>query len=42
MKVTCIPLQCSVDDETFMDTMNVGSSFSQAHVEQEIAEEEEC
>jgi hypothetical protein len=24
-----------------MDTMNVGSSFSQAHVSQEIGEEEE-
>jgi hypothetical protein len=38
--VACIPLQCIVDDETFMNQMNVGSSFSQVHVEQEIAEEE--
>jgi hypothetical protein len=41
MKVTCIPLQCSVDDATFMDNTNVGSSFSHAHVHQEIAEDEE-
>jgi hypothetical protein len=39
MKVT--PLQCSVNDATFMDTMNVESSFSHAHANQEIAEEEE-
>jgi hypothetical protein len=37
MKVTCIPLQCSVDDATFMDTTNVGSSFSHAHMNQETA-----
>jgi hypothetical protein len=41
MKVTCIALQSSVDDETFMDTMNVRSSFSQTHMDKEIAEEEE-
>jgi hypothetical protein len=41
MKVTYILLQCNVDHATFMDTMNVGSSFSHAHVNQEIAEEEE-
>jgi hypothetical protein len=37
MKVTCVLLQCSANAATFMDTMNVGSSFSRTHVNQENA-----
>jgi hypothetical protein len=34
-------LQCSVDDAIFMDAMNVGSSYSHAHANEEIVEEKE-
>jgi hypothetical protein len=36
-----IQLQCSVDDETFMAHINVASSFSHSHFDEEIGEEEE-
>jgi hypothetical protein len=39
--VKCIEMQCSVNDETFMETMNVGSSFLCAQGDEEIAKEEE-
>ena len=33
-----IILQCSVDDDTFLETMNVGSSFAEQHYQQEEEE----
>ena len=36
-----IQLQCSVDDETFMAQMNVGSSFAHSHLDEEDGEEDD-
>jgi hypothetical protein len=34
-------MQCSVDDETFISTMNVGSSYSQEYLSQQYASQQD-